>query len=64
VGTCLLYGRKNALVAAEMLDDRALPFFEEQGIPLLRVLTDRGSEYCGPIEHHEHQFYLASGNNE
>src|SRR5499427_7867002 len=42
-----LYDRKNALVAADMLNDRALPFFEEQGIPLLRVLTDRGTEYCG-----------------
>ena len=30
-----------------MLNDRVLPFFEERGIPLLRVLTDRGSEYCG-----------------
>jgi hypothetical protein len=37
----------------------ALPFFEEQGIPLLRMLTDRGSEYCGSIEHHEYQLYLA-----
>jgi len=36
-----------------------LPFFEEQGVPLLRVLTDRGSEYCGSIEHHEYQLYLA-----
>jgi hypothetical protein len=39
-----LYDRKNALVAAEMLNDRVLPFFEEQGVRLLRVLTDRGSE--------------------
>jgi transposase InsO family protein len=54
-----LYDRKNALVAAEALNDRVLPFFEEQGIPLLRVLTDRGSEYCGSIEHHEYQLYLA-----
>jgi hypothetical protein len=54
-----LYDRKNALVAADTLNDRVLPFFEEQGIPLLRVLTDRGSEYCGSIEHHEYQLYLA-----
>ncbi len=53
-----LYDRKNALVAAEMLNDRVLPFFESQGIPLLRVLTDRGSEYCGNREHHEYELYL------
>lgn len=54
-----LYDRKNALVAADLLNDRVLPFFEEYKIPLLRVLTDRGSEYCGNLEHHEYQLYLA-----
>jgi transposase InsO family protein len=54
-----LYDRKNALVAADILNDRVLPFYEENGIPLLRVLTDRGTEYCGNREHHEYQLYLA-----
>jgi transposase InsO family protein len=54
-----LYDRKNALVAADMLNDRVLPFFEEQGVRLLRVLTDRGSEYCGNLEHHEYELFLA-----
>jgi len=40
------------------LNDRALPFFEENGIPLLRMLTDRGTEYCGRPEYHEYQLYL------
>jgi transposase InsO family protein len=53
-----LYDRKNALVAAEILNDRVLPFYEEYDIPLLRVLTDRGTEYCGKREHHEYQLYL------
>jgi len=53
-----IYDRKNALVAADLLNDRVLPFFEEQGIPLLRILTDRGTEYCGAREHHEYQLYL------
>jgi transposase InsO family protein len=57
-----LYDRKNALVAADMLNDRVLPFFEEQGVPLLRILTDRGTEYCGNREHHEYQLYLAVEN--
>jgi transposase InsO family protein len=54
-----LYDRKHALVAAELLNDRVLPFFEEEGLPLLRILTDRGSEYCGRVEHHAYQLYLA-----
>lgn len=54
-----LYDRKNALVAADMLNDRVLSFFEEQQVRLLRVLTDRGSEYCGNLEHHEYELFLA-----
>ena len=54
-----VYDRKNALVAADMLNDRVLPFFEGQAIPLLRVLTDRGTEFCGAREHHEYELYLA-----
>ena len=57
-----LYDRKNALVAAEMLNDRVLPFYEEHGVQLLRVLTDRGSEYSGNVEHHEYELYLAIEN--
>jgi hypothetical protein len=53
-----LNDRKNALVAADMLNDRVLPFFEGQGVRLLRVLTDRGSEYCGNLEHHEYELFL------
>ena len=58
VAMAKLYDRKNALVAADLLNDRALPFFEEHGIPLLRILTDRGSEYCGNREYHEYELYL------
>jgi len=54
-----LYDRKIALVAADMLNDRVIPFFDEHEIPLLRILTDRGTEYCGNREHHEFELYLA-----
>ena len=53
-----LYDRKNALVAADMLNDKIVPFFEEHDVPLLRVLTDRGTEYCGKREDHEYQLYM------
>ncbi len=54
-----LYDRKNALVAADMLNDKVIPWFEEEGVRLLRILTDRGTEYCGNREHHEFQLFLA-----
>jgi transposase InsO family protein len=53
-----LYDRKHALTAADMLNDRVLPWFEQEDIPVLRILTDRGSEYCGNREHHEYELYL------
>jgi transposase InsO family protein len=62
VAAAKLYDRQNALVAADMLNDRVIPFFEEHDIPLLRILTDRGTEYCGNREHHEYQLYLAVEN--
>lgn len=59
VANAKLYDRKLALVAADMLNDRVLPMYEADNIPLLRILTDRGTEYCGAREHHEYQLYLA-----
>ena len=54
-----LYDRKNALVAADMLNDRVVPWYEEHDVCLLRILTDRGTEYCGNRERHEYELYLA-----
>ena len=59
VGFAKLYTMKTAITAADMLNDRVIPFFEEREVPLLRILTDRGTEYCGAIERHEYQLYLA-----
>jgi transposase InsO family protein len=57
-----LYETKAPITAADILNDRVLPFFEEYGIPLCRVLTDRGTEYCGKPERHEYELYLAVEN--
>jgi len=54
-----LYDRKNALVAADMLNDQLVPFFEQHDLRLLKVLTDRGTEYCRVRDQHEYQLYLA-----
>src|SRR5512132_2888406 len=62
VGFAKLYDVRTAITAAELLNDRVIPFYEEHGIPLCRILTDRGSEYCGNPERHEYELYLAIEN--
>jgi transposase InsO family protein len=52
------YGRKNAPVAADTLNDAITPFFDSHGFPPLRVLTDRGGECCGNRERREYALYL------
>jgi len=59
VGFAKLYTSKHAITAADLLNDRVLPWFEQQQVRLLRILTDRGTEYNGKIENHEYQLYLA-----
>ena len=57
-----LYDRKTPLTAADLMNDRVVPFFEENEIVVSRVLTDRGTEFCGKPEHHEYELYLAIEN--
>jgi transposase InsO family protein len=54
-----LYTEKTPITAADLLNDRVLPFFAEHEIPLSRILTDRGSEYCGAPDRHPYELYLA-----
>ena len=54
-----LYTQKHAITAADLLNDRVVPFFDQHEIPLLRILTDRGTEYCGQKQQHQFQLYLA-----
>ena len=54
-----LCSTKTPITAADLLNDRVLPFFEQHELPMLRILTDRGTEYCGRAEHHDYQLYLA-----
>jgi transposase InsO family protein len=54
-----LYDRKTPITAADLLNDRVVPFYDEHEVKLQRVLTDRGTEYCGNPERHEYELYLA-----
>ena len=59
VACAKLYTTKTPITAADLLNDKVLPLFEEHGLPMLRILTDRGTEYCGKPEQHDYQLYLA-----
>lgn len=54
-----LYTTKTPITAADTLNDKVLPYFEENELPMLRILTDRGTEYCGRVDQHDYQLYLA-----
>ena len=54
-----LYTTKTPITAADMLNDKVLPFHEEHDLPILRILTDRGTEYCGRADRHDYQLFLA-----
>jgi transposase InsO family protein len=54
-----LYTTKTPITAADILNDRVLPFYEKHELPMLRILTDRGTEYCGRADQHDYQLYIA-----
>lgn len=54
-----LYTTKTPITAADILNDKVLPFFDDNRLPLLRIITDRGTEFCGRAETHDYQLYLA-----
>lgn len=58
VACCKLYPTKTPITAADLLNDKVLPLFEAHEMGILRMLTDRGTEYCGKVEHHDYELYL------
>jgi len=46
------------ITGAELLNDQALPLFATQGTGLIRILTNRGVEYCGKHEEHGYELHL------
>ena len=54
-----LYTSKHPINSADLLNDRVIPFFDQHQIPLLRILTDRGTEFCGKPDTHDYELFLA-----
>ena len=53
-----LYTTKTPITGADLLNDRVLPFFTSLEMGIIRMLTDRGTEYCGKLEEHDYELYL------
>ncbi len=54
-----LYTTKTPITAADLFNDQVPPFYEEHDLPVLRILTDRGTQYCGRPDKHDYQLFLA-----
>jgi transposase InsO family protein len=53
-----LYTAKVAVTAADILNDRVLPFFADEGITVNAILTDNGTEYRGKRGDHPYELFL------
>ena len=58
-GHAKLHATRTPITAADLLNDRAPPFFDEHDPPAPRIMTDRGTEYCGWVDKHDFQLFLA-----
>lgn len=54
-----LYQEKRALTSVDLPKDRVLAWYQEQGVPLLLILTARGREYKGKVEMHAYELFLS-----
>lgn len=54
-----LYTTKTPITSADLLNDKVLPFMGSLDMGVIRILTDRGTEYCGKLDTHDYQLYLA-----
>jgi transposase InsO family protein len=58
VGFAKLYLERTAITAADALNDKVLPYYDERLIRIQRALTDNGTEYCGRVEAHPYELFL------
>ena len=59
VACCKLYTTKTPITSADLLNDKVLPLFEEHAMYMLRIITDRGTEFCRRVDQHDYELYLA-----
>ncbi|MCB0752978.1 MAG: hypothetical protein KDC52_16015 [Ignavibacteriae bacterium] len=54
-----LYTTITLITATDMLNDRVVPFYEENELPTLLISTDRCTEYFSRVHQHNYQLYWA-----
>jgi transposase InsO family protein len=54
-----LHLSKLPMTAVDVLNERVLPFYEEQGVEVQHLLTDNGREFCGRPLGHPFELFLA-----
>ena len=54
---------KTPITAADMLNDQVSPFYGEHDLSVLRILTDRGTEYCDRSEKYDYQLFPVINDN-
>jgi transposase InsO family protein len=53
-----LYTSKIPVTSVHVFNEKVLPFFEENDCPVITVLTDNGTEYCGRMDNHPFELFL------
>ena len=53
-----LYTSKMPVTAVQILNNHALPFFEEHDVKVQTILSDNGREYCGRPDKHPYELFL------
>ena len=54
VGSVRLYTGKVPINSADLLNYKVIPLSDSHGIPLPRILTDRGTGFCGKPDAHDY----------
>ena len=53
-----LYTSKMPVTAVQILNNHALPFFEEHDVKVQTILSDNGREYCGRPDKYPYELFL------
>lgn len=57
-GFAKLYTSKMPTTCADILIDKVIPFYRTMDIPIRRMLTDNGGEFCGKAINHDYELVL------
>lgn len=50
---------KTPITEADLLNDSVSPLYESYDLPMLRILTVRGTQFCVRVDQHDYKLYFA-----